>query len=265
MQHASQRPMPLDTRPVSLQARGLSKFYGALCVLDQLSLEVLEGERVVILGPNGAGKSTLIQLLAGELQPSAGEVLFMGQSVTRLSSRQRAVMGMRRTFQHSQCMAGLRVQEHLMLALRAASGEVWSLQRLHDPQLQSQVLALAESTGVTDLLPQFAADLSHGEKRQLELAMAMAGQARVLLLDEPAAGLSVRERQWLAHRLQSLPREQTLLLIEHDMEVALAVAERVIVLQNGRLIFSGSVEETVSSPLVQSVYLGHSGQETSHA
>lgn len=189
----------------------------------------------------------------------------MGRSVTSLSARERAVMGLRRTFQHSQCMAGLRVSEHLRLALSAASGDLWSLKGLHDAQAEAQVQSLAESAGVSALLPKLAEDLSHGEKRQLELAMAMAGHARVLLLDEPAAGLSVRERRWLTDWLLNLPREQTLLLIEHDMEVALAVADRVIVLQNGRLLFSGNVQETINSPLVQSIYLGQSTQESVHA
>lgn len=245
-----------NERPVVLNTKGLTKKYGAFCAIKDVDLTVLQGERLVILGPNGAGKSSLLNVLAGEVQPSNGSVLLFGQEAARLSMAARARMGMRRTFQHSQLMANMTVEQHLALALQAYGQEHWSWRSALSPHRRQAALALARRCRIEPLLCKCANELSHGEMRQLELAMAMGGQARLLLLDEPAAGLSPAERAWLKEWILQLDRNITVLLIEHDMDVALSVADRVVVMQNGVVAFRGDVSQVVGDPRVQEIYLG---------
>ena len=235
---------------------GLTHTYGTLKAINAVDLTVLQGERLVILGPNGAGKSTLLNVLAGELLPSSGRVELFGEDAAQLSMPMRVRMGLRRTFQHSQLMSNLTVEQHLALALQAYQQEHWSWRKALGVQRKQAALELAQRCRIEPLLCKCANELSHGEMRQLELAMAMGGEARLLLLDEPAAGLSPAERVWLKDWIKHLDRSITVLLIEHDMDVALSVADRVVVMQNGVVAFRGDVNQVVDDPRVQEIYLG---------
>lgn len=245
-----------DPRPVVLHTQGLTKTYGAVTAVSEVDLSVRRGERLVILGPNGAGKSTLLNILAAEIAPSRGSVHMFDRDAADLSMAQRVKRGLRRTFQHSQLMAQMTVEQHLALALQAFEHAHWSLQRALGRERQAAVHALAQRCRIEALLPLQAQELSHGQRRQLELAMTMGGTPGLLLLDEPAAGLSPAERHWLKDWILNLDSSVTVLLIEHDMDIALAVADRVMVMQNGVVVFSGQVHEVVQDPRVQEIYLG---------
>lgn len=248
-----------DDLPLVLKTQGLTKSYGALTAVKDVDLSVQLGERLVILGPNGAGKSTLLNILAGEIEPSSGTVEIFGKEAAHMSIASRVQMGLRRTFQHSQLLAQMTVEQHLALALQAYAQQHWSLRKALGADRRQSVHDLACRCRIEALLYKRANELSHGERRQLELAMSMGGSARLLLLDEPAAGLSPNERIWLKEWILSLDRSVTVLLIEHDMDVALAVADRVIVMQNGVVAFRGNVSEVIADKRVQEIYLGSHG------
>lgn len=252
-----------DPRPVVLHTQGLTKTYGALAAVSEVDLCVRRGERLVILGPNGAGKSTLLNILAAETAPSRGTVRLFDRDASGMPMAERVKLGLRRTFQHSQLMAQMTVEQHLALALQAFEHAHWSLQKVLRPQRLAAVHALAQRCRIEALLPLQANELSHGQRRQLELAMTMGGTPGLLLLDEPAAGLSPAERHWLKDWILQLDPSVTVLLIEHDMDIALSVAQRVMVMQNGVVVFSGQVDEVVKDPRVQEIYLGahHSTKE----
>lgn len=250
--------MPLHDQKgvVVLEARALSKTYGSLTAVSQVNLRVRLGERLVILGPNGAGKSTLLNVLAAELAPSSGELRMFDRDALSMPMHERVRAGLRRTFQHSQLMAELTVEQHLALALQAFAQRHWSWRAALAPAPKQTVRRLAEDCRIEALLPLRAGQLSHGQRRQLELAMTMGGEPRLLLLDEPAAGLSPAERNWLRTWISQLDRSVTVLLIEHDMDIALAVADRVMVMQSGAVIFDGGVDQVVKDSQVQAIYLG---------
>ena len=243
-------------RPVVLKTHGLTKSYGAVTAVKDIDLSVQVGERLVILGPNGAGKSSLLNILAGEISPSSGSVEIFGKEAANISISSRVKMGVRRTFQHSQLLALMTVEQHLALAIQAYAQQHWSLRAALSSERREAAHQLAHRCRIEGLLHKQANELSHGERRQLELAMGMGGAARMLLLDEPAAGLSPSERVWLKEWIVALDREVTVLLIEHDMDVALTVADRVVVMQNGVVAFRGDVNEVTGNAYVQEIYLG---------
>jgi branched-chain amino acid transport system ATP-binding protein len=245
-----------ENQHVVLQTQALTKVYGSMTVVNEVDLTVFRGERLVILGPNGAGKSTLLNILAAELAPSRGTVRLFGRDASTMPMQERVRLGMRRTFQHSQLMGQMTVEQHLALALQAFSHEHWSMQSALGSQRREAVHELAQRCHIEALLPLRADKLSHGQRRQLELAMTMGSNPRLLLLDEPAAGLSPTERVWLKDWIVHLDPQVTVLLIEHDMDIALSVADRVMVMQNGTVIFSGNVDQVVNDPDVQAIYLG---------
>ena len=242
--------------PVVLAMQELTKSYGALTAVKDVNLTLLQGERVVILGPNGAGKSTLLNILAGEVAPTSGAVQLVGKDAARLTIADRVQMGLRRTFQHSQLLALMTVEQHLALAIQAYAQQHWSFSAALGVKRRQAARDLANRCRIEPLLQKKANELSHGERRQLELAMAMGGDARVLLLDEPAAGLSPTERTWLKEWILQLDRTVTVLLIEHDMDVALSVADRAVVMQNGVVAFRGDVSQVIADKHVQEIYLG---------
>ena len=240
-----------------LQLRGVGRRFGGLVAVADLSLEVAGGERRAILGPNGAGKTTLFNLIAGEFRPTTGRVLLFGEDVTRLPAHRRMRRGLTRTYQTALLFGGLTVADNLYLALRGPASARMSLRRPGpDDRYRARARELAVTVGLTGVLETKAAALSHGERRQLELGMALAGQPRLLMLDEPAAGLSPGERGRLTELLLALDPAITVLLIEHDMDVALRVADRVTVMHDGRTIAEGSPAEIRASKTVQDVYLG---------
>ncbi len=241
----------------ALSLQGVTRRFGGLTAVDGVSLTVAPGERRAILGPNGAGKTTLFNLIAGDFPPTAGRVLLFGEDVTRLPPRLRVRRGLTRTYQTAHLFTGLTTLDNLYLAVRGVAPGRMSPRRpgRGDPSL-ARARELAARVGLDGALGASVGALSHGEQRQLELGMALAGNPRLLMLDEPAAGLSPAERAILTDLLLGLDPAITVLLIEHDMDVAFRVADRVTVMHDGRVIADGAPEEIRASQTVQDVYLG---------
>jgi branched-chain amino acid transport system ATP-binding protein len=247
----SVRPDPV------LRVRGLTRRFGGVVAVRDVDLDIAPGERRAVLGPNGAGKSTLFNLIAGADTPTSGSIELFGADATRLGARQRTRRGLSRTFQTSRLLTGLTVEDNLYLAAVGVDGGRFRLLRTgRDRTARESARRTAESVGMTDRLDTLAGDLSHGEQRQLEIGLALVAEPRMLLLDEPAAGLSRSERQLLTALLLSLDRDVTLLLIEHDMDVALTVAERVTMMHDGVVIVEGTPAEIRADQRVHDLYLG---------
>lgn len=232
--------------------------FGALRAVDGVSFSLNAGERRAVLGPNGAGKTTLFNAITGAIVPTSGSIVFDGRDMTRMSPQKRAHLGVSRTFQITNLFGQLTVMENMKLAALGLSRSKFSLfgaDRLA-PEQEDRVhraLALSRLGGREHA---YVREMSYGEQRQLEVAMALVGSPRLLLLDEPAAGLSPAERGYLADIIRGLPRELTLVLIEHDMDLALALVDRVTVMQNGKVIVESDPAGIRTNPLVQEVYLG---------
>ena len=242
----------------ALAVTRLSKSFGGLRAVQQIDLSLAPGERRAIIGPNGAGKTTLFNLIAGELAPTAGRIALFGQDVTRLPPQRRAALGLARTFQVNTLFPSLTVTENLLLAVQ---GTLPTKLRLHRPissyrDLYDRARAVLESVGLVGAGEVIVRTLSHGEQRQLEVALALASRPRLLLLDEPTAGLSLAESQRLTGLLKGLDRSMSLLVIEHDMDVVFDVAERITVLHDGKVIADGDRDEVKANPLVAEIYLG---------
>jgi branched-chain amino acid transport system ATP-binding protein len=244
--------------PPALEVENLSCRFGALVAVHDISLAVPPGARFGIIGPNGAGKTTFFNLLSGELRPSGGRIRLFGEDVTRLSPPRRVAKGIGRTFQITRIFADLTVRENLTLALLGLSpSKLQPLRRWRaDRARQRRAEELAASFGLAHRLEDPARVLSHGELRELEVLLALATEPRVLLLDEPAAGLSPAERQDIRHLLRDLPTSLTLVMIEHDMEVLREVVDRVAVLHYGELVVEGPTAEVQQHPAVREIYLG---------
>jgi branched-chain amino acid transport system ATP-binding protein len=236
----------------------VSMRFGGLEALRDIRMRVPRGERRAIIGPNGAGKSTLFNVIAGDLTPTAGHVLVDGKDVTRIPVYRRVSLGLRRTYQTSALFDPLTVAKNLYLGVLGPEGrghfDLFRPDR--DPAILERVHRAAEAVRLADRLTIRAGDLSHGERRQLELGLAIANDPRLVMLDEPAAGLSANERGLITELLLALDRHITLMLIEHDMDVALTVGEQVTVLHEGAIIAEGQPAAISANPLVQKVYLG---------
>jgi branched-chain amino acid transport system ATP-binding protein len=246
-----------QTEPV-LRLEGVSRRFGGLVAVDGVSLMLGPRRRLAVIGPNGAGKTTLFRLIAGDVPPSQGRIFLFGREVTRLPAHRRARLGLSRTFQVSNLFAGLSVLDNVRLAAQAGEPSRWRLLgpvRSGDPAGLAAMEAL-ERAGVAARAGDRVSELSHGEQRQLEVALALATSPRLLLLDEPAAGLSAGERSRLRELLGSLPDSLPLLLIEHDMTLALSLTDEVLCLHNGRPIAHGPPDRVRGDPTVQAVYLG---------
>ncbi|HEV7213221.1 MAG TPA: ABC transporter ATP-binding protein [Blastococcus sp.] len=240
-----------------LRVSGLTRRFGGVVAVREVDLDIAPGERRAVLGPNGAGKSSLFNLIAGADTPTSGTVELFGIDVTALGARRRTRMGLSRTFQTSRLLTGLTVEDNLYVAAIGVAGGRFRLLRTGlDADARRRAGAVAESVGMTARLGTLAGDLSHGEQRQLEIGLALIAEPRMLLLDEPAAGLSRAERQLLTTLLLSLDRDVTLLIIEHDMDVALTVAERVTMMHEGAVIVEGTPAEIRGNQLVHDLYLG---------
>lgn len=246
------------TEPAALALEGLSKRYGALLVTDALSLTIPEGECHALIGPNGAGKTTLISQISGALAPDSGNIRFLGEEMTRLPMHARARRGLARTFQITTILPGFSVLENVALAVQAHSGTSFRfIGRASDERgLNEPALAVLKDVGLDGRADRPARVLSHGEKRQLELAMALAARPRMLLLDEPMAGTGREETAQLVRTLEQLKGRYTMLLVEHDMSAVFALADRISVLVDGRLIATGTPEAVRADPQVQIAYLG---------
>ena len=247
--------------PPVLSCAGLARAFGALRAVDGVELALPAGARHALIGPNGAGKSTLFQLLAGGLRPTAGRVFLDGRDVTRLSDAPRARLGIGQTFQHSSLFLSMTAAENVALAAERVLGAPWSPLPRRRRALDQRVDQLLDAVDLAARRGVPVAALSHGECRQLELAVALATAPRVLLLDEPAAGMSPAESERFAALIHRLPADVTLLFVEHDLDLVFRLATRVTVLHLGKLLVSGTPEEVRGSAEVQEAYLGTGKRE----
>ena len=244
--------------PLALRLQAVSKSFGGLRAVDGVELAVRPGERRALIGPNGAGKTTLFNLIAGALPVTSGTITLFGTDVTAKAQHRRAALGLARTFQITNLFPALTVRQNALLAAQALTRAKFAmlrpLERFTDLQTGAdQALA---AVGLTDRAGATVRHLSHGEQRQLEIALALAGRPRVLLLDEPAAGLSQAEAHLMTSLLRGLDPAITLLIIEHDMDIALEVAQHATVLHYGRVIADGPCERVKADPNVREIYLG---------
>jgi branched-chain amino acid transport system ATP-binding protein len=241
-----------------LEVRGLTKTFGALLASDGISLEVREGETHAIIGPNGAGKTTLIGQLAGELRPDRGDVRFAGEDITALSAPARARKGLARSFQITSVYADFSALENVMLAVQAHAGHSFRFWRpaREEAALRTPALGLLDEVGLSARADALAANLAHGEQRALEIAMALAGRPRLMLLDEPVAGMGAEETQRMIAFLSTLKGGKTIILVEHDMDAVFSLADRISVLVYGRIIATGTPQEIRANPEVRRAYLG---------
>ena len=241
-----------------LRVDGLSKAFGALKATDGVDLEVHEGETLAIIGPNGAGKTTLISQLAGNLRPDAGAIRFAGEDVTALPAPRRARRGFARSFQITSVFAEFTALQNVALAVQAHAGHSFRFWRpVHDDAaLTAPAHEFLAQVGLQSRAHVAAATLSHGEHRQLEVAMALATRPRLLLLDEPMAGMGIDESQRMIELLATLKRRQTMILVEHDMDAVFKLADRIAVLVYGRIIATGLPEEIRANAEVRRAYLG---------
>ena len=245
-----------------LRLRGIGRRFGGLDAVSKVDLEIRGRERRAILGPNGAGKTTLFNLISGEIPPTAGAVELFGRDVSTEPARKRARMGLSRTFQTARLFLGLTVEDNVYLAvLGVREGHLRPVRSPRDEEMREQARDVAKTMGLGEVLDRTVADLSHGEQRQLEVAMARATNPKLMMLDEPAAGLSPPERVRLTELLMALDPEITLILIEHDMDVALRVAGSVTMMHDGRVIAEGTPAEIRANETVHELYLGSHGAD----
>jgi branched-chain amino acid transport system ATP-binding protein len=242
----------------ALEIKGLRKAFGGLPATNGVSLSVAPGERRLIIGPNGAGKTTLFNLITGDLRADAGTIRLFGEEVQRLPVHSRAHRGMARTYQIITLFPRDSVAHNVALSLLGLSPSRWNpwarLAGRHD--LYEKAAEVLAQVGLAQAAGRSLAELSYGEKRRVELAMALAQKPRLLLLDEPLAGLSREERAAMQSLLAGIPREITIIMIEHDMDTALSFAERITLLHYGQVLVEGTRAEVVAHPRTREVYLG---------
>ena len=245
-----------------LNISNLSKTFGGVVATDHLNLEIKHGELHAIIGPNGAGKTTLIAQLSGETLPDSGEIIFREENITALPPFKRSRLGIARSFQITSLMLEMDVIDNITLATLAQdnhSYKFWKPAR-DDIDLQKSALNALKEIGLEERAFEKVGNLSHGEHRQLEIAMALATQPHLLLLDEPMAGMGTEEGRKILKILQKLKKRKTILLIEHDMDVVFALADRITVLVYGRVIASGSPQSIKEDEKVREAYLGSDGE-----
>lgn len=251
------RPDAADHAPV-LELTGLSWSVGGAVIVDDITMDVTEGEFVALIGPNGAGKTSLFNLVSGLTKPTRGSIRIAGTEITRYAPYRRAQLGMGRTFQTSSVFADLDVGANVGLAAQARTGGSWRFWRRASPGGGAEVAEVLELVRLTHRVDTLGGDLSHGDKRKLELALLLARRPRLILLDEPMAGVSVGEIGELTNVIQDVHREQgcTVLMVEHHMEVLLDMADRLAVMHHGALLAFTDPEAAMADPDVQAAYLG---------
>ena len=240
----------------ALRLEGVSRHFGALKAVEDVSFSVAAGGRRAVIGANGAGKTTLFNVITGDYAASAGRVRFFGEDVTTYPPFERIRAGMRRTYQSSLLFRNLSVRDNVFLAVRGVSRNRYSFLRSNVARVTNDIL---ERVRLSHVAAEPVASLSHGQQRQLEIGMSLAGAPRLILFDEPAAGLSPAERRELVALLRALPAHMSFVLIEHDLEIALRVVDRVTVMHNGRMLKEGTPEEIENDPEVQQIYMGRAG------
>ena len=244
--------------PVALETRGLDKHFGGIVAANEVSLKIEKGARHALIGPNGAGKTTVVNLLTGVLKPTAGQILLDGSDITRLEPHERVRLGIARTFQINQLFADLTPIETLGLAVseRLGLGTDWWRIVGSKSSVTTEIVELIERFRLGDVMRERTAILPYGKQRLLEIALAIACKPRVLLLDEPAAGVPEDERHEILATVEALPKDVTVLLIEHDMDIIFSFADRISVMVNGSLFVEGEPDEVARDPRVKAVYLG---------
>jgi branched-chain amino acid transport system ATP-binding protein len=245
----------------ALETHGLVKRYGGLLVTDRISLQIGQGELHALIGPNGAGKTTLINQLSGELAPGEGRVVFAGTDVTALPVHERARRGLLRSYQITSIFEDFTALENATLSALGARDHAWRFWQplLGNARARRAAQDALVAAGLMHRADAAAAELAYGERRQLELAMALAAQPQFLLLDEPMAGMSAQESAAVTQLLKRLKGQYTILLVEHDMDAVFALADRISVLVYGRVMFTGTPDEVREHPEVRAVYLGEEG------
>ncbi|OFZ90266.1 MAG: ABC transporter ATP-binding protein [Betaproteobacteria bacterium RBG_16_66_20] len=245
------------TEPL-LETRGLRKTFGALRATDHVDFDVRAGETHAVIGPNGAGKTTFIKQLSGELRPDSGRVRFAGEDITTLSVPRRSHKGLARSFQITSIYRDFSALDNVALAVQAHAGHSFRFWRKarEDAALREPARAILDKVGLVARADVIAANLAHGEQRQLEIAMALATQPRLLLLDEPVAGMGTDESQRMIEFLAGLKGDKTIVLVEHDMDAVFSLADRISVLVYGRIIATGTPAEIRANAGVRAAYLG---------
>lgn len=243
----------------ALEIRSLGKRFGGFQAVSDVDLTVRTGERLLLLGQNGAGKTTLFNLLTGDLRASSGSIRLLGHDITRMGTAGRVHLGLSRTYQIITLFAKDTVRHNVALALLGLSGQRWhpfSAFSAHG-SAQRRVDLVLDSVGLTAHADKLVSTCSYGEKRRLEIALALAQSPRILLLDEPLAGLSQEERSQVQTLLSGISRDITIVMIEHDMDIAVAFADEITLLHQGRIVVDGTREEVIANPKTREIYLGH--------
>lgn len=241
----------------ALVLSGVTRAFGALRAVDDVSFNVAAGQKYAVLGSNGAGKTTLFNAITGDFPPTAGRIHFFGEDITALKPEERIRKGLRRTYQSSLLFRDLTVRDNLFLAVRGVANHRFSFRRAGAAHASTVATRdLLERARLAHIADERVANLAHGQQRQLEIGMALAGAPRLILFDEPAAGLSPAERRELVTLLRSLPPHMSFVLIEHDLDIALRVVDRVTVMHNGRVLRTGSPAEIENDAQVQAIYMG---------
>ncbi len=252
--HAPRAPLASND---ALVLSGVTRAFGALRAVDDVSLTVSAGEKYAVLGSNGAGKTTLFNAITGDFPPTSGRIQFFGEDITGLPPHERIRKGLRRTYQSSLLFRDLTVRDNLFLAVRGVANGRFSFWRPGPGHASTLATTdLLDRARLSHIADERVANLAHGQQRQLEIGMALAGAPRLILFDEPAAGLSPVERRELVALLTSLPAHMSYVLIEHDLDIALRVAEKVSMMHNGRVLKTGTPAEIESDPQVQAIYMG---------
>jgi branched-chain amino acid transport system ATP-binding protein len=243
----------------AVEVENLAKVFGGVRAVDGVTLRVAPGERRALIGPNGAGKTTLFHCVTGTQWASSGHVRLFGRDVTHLPEYRRTELGMGRTFQITNVFTDLSLAENLALSIVGTDRRKWIFHRSLEafPAIREQALVGLDAVGLKDRADQPVKQLSYGERRQLELALALNTSPKVLFLDEPCAGLSPSERARIFNMVRALARDITVVLIEHDMDVALGLADHVTVMHRGRVMAEGTPEHVQANPEVRDVYFGH--------
>ena len=257
--------MNKENRPIVLSVQNATKRFGGVVAVNEVNLDVRKGDRYLLIGTNGAGKSTLFNLICGDLPLTSGKVFLFGEDVTKKSIRDRANMGMRRTYQATALFPKLTVRQNLYLAVLGTMPLISHFNIFTNyaksKAYNEKIAETAKEVMLEDKLDDLVMNLSHGEHRQLELGLALISKPKLLLLDEPSSGLSENERAIMKQMLSNLDEEMTLIMVEHSMELGFAVSSKVTVMQDGNVVFEGAPEETQNNELVQSIYLGTGGSD----
>jgi branched-chain amino acid transport system ATP-binding protein len=241
----------------ALVLSAVTRAFGALRAVDEVSLSVAAGQKYAVLGSNGAGKTTLFNMVTGDFPVTTGRIYFFGEDITELPAHERIRKGLRRTYQSSLLFRELSVRDNLFLAVRGVQGGRFSFLRARGGHASMRATQeLLERARLSHIADELVANLAHGQQRQLEIGMALAGAPRLILFDEPAAGLSPAERRELVLLLKSLPTHMSYVLIEHDLDIALRVVDKVSVMHNGRVLKTGTPEQIENDAQVQAIYMG---------